>query len=148
MDCRGLLDTTTFKDGWRGVSGLDAGTNATTGIYCLNRPQIAVEEGRLARNTLWTSNATHVLRNWVVVPRGVTLTVTTNAVVKMFPETGIRIEDGGRLDVVGAPGADVVFTSVADDTAGEPIAGFESITNRFVGGIVAQSGAATFTDNA
>lgn len=144
----GLLDTTTFKDGWRGVSGLDAGTNATTGIYCLNRPQIAVEEGRLARNTLWTSNATHVLRNWVVVPRGVTLTVTTNAVVKMFPETGIRIEDGGRLDVVGAPGADVVFTSVADDTAGEPIAGFESITNRLVGGIVAQSGAATFTDNA
>lgn len=144
----GLLDTTTFKDGWRGVSVLDAGTNATTGIYCLNRPQIAVEEGRLARNTLWTSNATHVLRNWVVVPRGVTLTVTTNAVVKMFPETGIRIEDGGRLDVVGAPGADVVFTSVADDTAGEPIAGFESITNRFVGGIVAQSGAATFTDNA
>lgn len=144
----GLLDTTTFKDGWRGVSGLDAGTNATTGIYCLNRPQIAVEEGRLACNTLWTSNATHVLRNWVVVPRGVTLTVTTNAVVKMFPETGIRIEDGGRLDVVGAPGADVVFTSVADDTAGEPIAGFESITNRLVGGIVAQSGAATFTDNA
>ena len=144
----GLLDTTTFKDGWRGVSGLDAGTNATTGIYCLNRPQIAVEEGRLARNTLWTSNATHVLRNWVVVPRGVTLTVTTNAVVKMFPETGIKIEDGGRLDVVGAPGADVVFTSVADDTAGEPIAGFESITNRLVGGIVAQSGAATFTDNA
>ena len=144
----GLLDTTTFKDGWRGVSGLDAGTNATTGIYCLNRPQIAVEEGRLARNTLWTSNATHVLRNWVVVPRGVTLTVTTNAVVKMFPETGIRIEDGGRLDVVGAPGADVVFTSVADDTAGEPITGFESITNRLVGGIVAQSGAATFTDNA
>lgn len=144
----GVLDTTTFKDGWRGVSGLDAGTNATTGIYCLNRPQIAVEEGRLARNTLWTSNATHVLRNWVVVPRGVTLTVTTNAVVKMFPETGIRIEDGGRLDVVGAPGADVVFTSVADDTAGEPIAGFESITNRLVGGIVAQSGAATFTDNA
>lgn len=144
----GLLDTTTFKDGWRGVSGLDVGTNATTGIYCLNRPQIAVEEGRLTRNTLWTSNATHVLRNWVVVPRGVTLTVTTNAVVKMFPETGIRIEDGGRLDVVGAPGADVVFTSVADDTAGEPIAGFESITNRFVGGIVAQSGAATFTDNA
>ena len=144
----GLLDTTTFKDGWRGVSGLDAGTNATTGIYCLNRPQIAVEEGRLACNTLWTSNATHVLRNWVVVPRGVTLTVTTNAVVKMFPETGIRIEDGGRLDVVGAPGADVVFTSVADDTAGEPIAGFESITNRLVGGIVTQSGAATFTDNA
>lgn len=144
----GLLDTTTFKDGWRGVSGLDAGTNATTGIYCLNRPQIAVEEGRLARNTLWTSNATHVLRNWVVVPRGVTLTVTTNAVVKMFPETGIKIEDGGRLDVVGAPGADVVFTTVADDTAGEPIAGFESITNRLVGGIVTQSGAATFTDNA
>ena len=143
-----LLDTATFKDGWNGVSGLDAGTNATTGIYCLNRPQLAVEEGRLARSTLWTSNATHVLRNWVVVPRGVTLTVTTNAVVKMFPETGIKIEDGGRLDVVGAPGADVVFTSVADDTAGEPITGFESITNRLVGGIVTQSGAATFTDNA
>ncbi len=143
-----LLDTTTFKDGWNGVSGLDAGTNATTGVYCLNRPQLAVEEGRLARSTLWTSNATHVLRNWVVVPRGVTLTVTTNVVVKMFPETGIRIEDGGKLDVVGAPGADVVFTTVADDTAGEPIAGFESITNRLVGGIVAQSGAATFTDNA
>ncbi len=143
-----LLDTTAFKDGWNGVSGLDAGTNATTGICCLNRPQLAVEEGRLAHSTLWTSNATHVLRNWVVVPRGVTLTVTTNAVVKMFPETGIRIEDGGRLDVVGAPGADVVFTTVADDTVGEPIAGFESITNRLVGGIVTQSGAATFTDNA
>ena len=137
-------DTTALADGW---NTLTRGTN-TLALLTLNDPRLAVEEGRLAKNTLWASNATHVLRNTVVVPRGITLTVTTNAVVKFMEGTGIKIEDGGRLNVVGAPGADVVFTTVADDTAGEPIAGFESITNRIVGGIVAQSGAATFTDNA
>ena len=55
--------------------------------------------------------------------RGVTLTVTTNAVVKFMEGTGIKVEDGGRLNVVGAPGEDVIFTAANAGTAGASVPG-------------------------
>ncbi len=111
---RTLWNTTAEADGWHTLtSGV-----ATVSVAVLNDPSIAIEGGRLPSNTTWTSNVVHVVRNWVVVPNGVTLTVSEGAIVKFTEDTGIIIEDGGRLTVTGAAGADVIFTDVADDTAG------------------------------
>lgn len=138
-----VWDTAAESDGWHERTDGDM----TAALYSLNGETVSVVGGRLAGDAMWTSNATHVVRNWIYIPRGVTLTVATNAVVKFCPGVGIRIEDGGRLDVVGAAGADAVFTSVLDGTAGAALAGLGSVTNAATGGIVAQSSAATFTDN-
>ena len=111
---RTMWDTTAEADGWHTLtSGV-----ATVSVAVLNDPSVAIECGRLPSSTIWTSNVVHLVRNWVVVPNGVTLTVSEGAIVKFTEDTGIIIEDGGRLTVTGAAGADVIFTDSADDTAG------------------------------
>ena len=103
-------DTTAEEDGWK-----DLGSAA---VLVRNSPLIAIEGGRLQSNTTWTSNTTHLVRNWVVVPTNVTLTVTTNAIVKFCEATGIKVEAGGRLNLVGSLEENVVFTLANDDTVG------------------------------
>lgn len=107
-------NTTQTPDGWHTLA---QGTN-TAAVAVLNDPSIAIEYGRLSTNTVWTSNTVHLVRNWIVIPNGITLNVTPGAIVKFTETTGIIIEDGGRLAVTGAADADVIFTHVADDTIG------------------------------
>ena len=92
-------DTALELDGWHALASSTAAVSAAV----LNDPSIAIECGRLQSNTIWTSNVLHVVRNWVVIPNGVTLNVTAGAVVKFTENTGIVIEDGGRLSVSGTP---------------------------------------------
>ncbi len=109
-----LWDTTAETNGWQ---TLTRGTNATD-VLVLNDAGVSMEGGRLGENTVWDSNTVHVVKNWVVVPSGITLTVTTNAVVKFSEHTGIKVESGGKLNVVGTETNAVFFTSVHDDTVG------------------------------
>ncbi len=136
-------DTKSVADGWQMVtSGAESDD-----LYVMNHPQITVEGGRLRSGIVeWSSNATHVVRNWVVVPSGTTLQVTTNAVVKMCAGVGIRVEDGGKLQVLGEDGGDAVFTSVADNTIGAPV-DCGDLEEGAVGGIQLQSASATLTEN-
>ncbi len=137
-------DTTVETDGWHTVT---SGTN-TTELCVLNDTSISVEGGRLATGTIvWSNDVTHVVRNWVVVPSGTTLLVVTNAVVKFCPSVGIRVEDGGRLSVIGREGGDVVFTSAFDDTVGAKVDCGE-MTDGAVGGIQLQTSSAAITENA
>ena len=107
-------DTTGLADGWTDVSdGAE-----TLRLLVRNDPSIAIEGGRLEESTTWSRGVTHVVRNWVVVPNGCKLTIPSGSVVKFCENTGIKVEAGGRLDCVGNDVADVVFTSVNDDTVG------------------------------
>ena len=107
---------------------------------------IAVEGGRLLSNAMWSSERTHLVFNTVYVPSGITLTISEGAVVKFCPGTMIKVEDGGKLNIVGASGNDVILTAANDATAGEAIAGLGDESIAF-DGIRLQSTAATFTDN-
>ena len=49
-------------------------------------PSLAVEGGRLQSNAIWDDTQTHLVLHWVVVPSGVTLTITEDAVVKFCPQ--------------------------------------------------------------
>ena len=108
---------------------------------------IAIEGGRLLTNTTWSSERTHLVFNTVYVPSGITLTISAGAVVKFCPGTMIKVEDGGKLNVVGASGNDVILTAANDATVGEVIAGFTPEQSIAFDGIRLQSSAATFTDN-
>lgn len=141
-------ETGEWADGWREIG--DAGASAR--VLSLNAPEIAVEGGRLAESTTWESNATHLVRNTVVVGSGKTLTIGAGTVVKFLPGTVIKVEDGGKLALQGASGADVLLTSAQDGRFGAAIdcGEWEQETvgqDDGVGGIVLQSGSASFADN-
>ena len=106
-------DTAALAVGWQ---TLTSGTN-TAGILRLG-DGVAIEGGRLQADTTWTADRIHVVRHGVVVPSGVTLTITQGAVVKFCEATGIRVLAGGRVNVTGAEGADVFFASIGNDTYG------------------------------
>ncbi len=108
---------------------------------------IAIEGGRLLANTTWDATKTHLVFNTVYVPSGITLTISEGAVVKFCPGTMIKVEDGGKLNIVGASGNDVILTAANDATVGEAIEGFEPEHSIAFDGIRLQSTAATFTDN-
>lgn len=106
-------NTAALAVGWQ---TLTSGTN-TAGILRLG-DGVAIEGGRLQADTTWTADRIHVVRHWVTVPSGVTLTITQGAVVKFCEATGIRVLAGGRVNVTGAEGADVFFASIGNDTYG------------------------------
>ena len=106
-------DTAALTVGWQ---TLTSGTN-TADILRLG-DGVAIEGGRLQVDTTWTADRIHVVRHWVMVPSGVTLTITQGAVVKFCEATGIRVLAGGQVNVVGAEGADVFFASIGNDTYG------------------------------
>ena len=116
-------DTTAEPDGWKEITATaeDGDPPATAQVLVWNGPLVAIEGGRLQASTTWTSNATHLVRNWVVVPTNVTLTIAAGTVVKFCDATGIKVEPGGRLVSAGTKVADVVLTSVDDDTVGGDI---------------------------
>ena len=136
-------DTTAVADGWRDFEH----GGSIVEMAVLNASAITIEGGRLQSGTIvWDDGVTHVVRNWVVVPNGTTLTVTTNAVVKFTSGTGIRVEDGGRLVVTGSADGDVIFTSASDDTAGAVLE-TGNAADMETWRVTLQSSAATFTDN-
>ena len=97
-----------------------------------NDASIAVESGRLQSNATWGPEATHLILSDVYIPSGVTLTLTADTVVEFCEGTRIKIEDGGKLNIVGADGHDVILR------------GAEGVAN--FGGIVKMPNG-TFTDN-
>ena len=106
-------DTAALTVGWQ---TLTSGTN-TVDILRLG-DGVSIEGGRLQADTTWTVDRIHIVRHGVVVPRGVTLTITQGTVVKFCEATGIRVLAGGRVNVTGAEGADVFFASIGNDTYG------------------------------
>ncbi|MCL2103690.1 MAG: PKD domain-containing protein, partial [Kiritimatiellaeota bacterium] len=107
-------DTTAEPDGWQTLS---EGTD-TAEVCVINSPSVAVEGGRMASDASWGPEAVHVVRNWVAVPGGVTLTIRAGTVVKFTHHTGIWVEDGGEVVIENLPGAPVAFTDIADDSVG------------------------------
>ena len=108
---------------------------------------IVLEGGRLKKNTTWGPPKTHLVFNSVYVPNGITLTIVTNTVVKFCEGTFIKVEDGGKLNITGAEGKEVILTAANDNTVGKTIPGLDPKETIVFKGIVFSSNNATFTDN-
>ena len=116
-------DTTTVPDGQYELRAVfhDASGNvlgqATRQVLVNN--SAAWHSGSITANQTWTSDRVHVVEGPVTIPAGVTVTIQPGAIVKFAHGTGITIQGGGRLDASQATQASpIIFTSLADDTAG------------------------------
>ena len=80
---------------------------------------LAWHEGTLSASQTWGSNVVNAVDQNIIIPSGVTLTIAPGAVVKFAKGAGIVIQPGGILDASGATvAAPIIFTSMADDSAG------------------------------
>lgn len=116
VELRGELDGSAVTE-WDTLLDEDGWTQLTSGgksvdVLVLNTP--AVEGGRLTANTTWGADRIHVIRDDVVVPSGVSLTLASGAVVKFLP--GSRLLVGGSLTAQGALLADFADDTVGGDT--------------------------------
>jgi hypothetical protein len=75
--------------------------------------------GTITADQTWASDRVHIVEGPVTIPAGVTVTIQPGAVVKFAHGTGITVLGGGTLDASQATqAAPIIFTSLADDTAG------------------------------
>ena len=74
---------------------------------------VAIDGGRLQSSATWAAGKTWVVTAPLSVPSGITLTIEPGAVVKFMDGAGLAVESGGACIARG-----VVFTHIADDTAG------------------------------
>ena len=104
-------DTTKLEDGWHGFTLTEGDSTTETNLLVLNGSNVAIHEGVLTKNETWSTDMVHVVRHWIRVPEGITLTIAPQAVVKFCENTGILVE--GVLKADGA-----VMTAISDDTIG------------------------------
>lgn len=115
VEMRGALDGSTFAvwdtalegDGWVTLTSGDASVD----VLILNEP--VVVGGRLMTNETWSADRIRVVRDDVVVPAGVTLTLEAGCTVKFLPGARFCVEDGGYLVANGA-----LLADFADDFVG------------------------------
>ena len=103
-------DTTALADGWTTPSSGGVSTN----VLVLNGPSVV--GGRLSQSETWDADCVHVVRDDVVVPSGITLSIGAETVVKFTEGSKIIVEDGGELVADGALFADFADDSVGGDT--------------------------------
>ncbi|MBQ6246305.1 MAG: chitobiase/beta-hexosaminidase C-terminal domain-containing protein [Kiritimatiellae bacterium] len=101
-------NTTALADGWTTVSSGGVSTN----VLVLNTTA-TVAGGRLAVDAACGGSVPVVVRDDVVVPADVTLSVAAGTVVKFTEGAKIVVEDGGALVADG-----VLFADFADDSVG------------------------------
>ena len=117
-ELRGELDgsavtewnTLLSEDGWLTLSS----GGASADVLVLNTPKVL--GGRLAANETWGADRIRVVRSDVIVPNGVTLTLSAGCNVKFLPGAKIVAEDGGAIRAEGAMLADFADDSVGGDT--------------------------------
>jgi len=126
LDPDGALDwdTTAADDGWYELQAqsLDGGSTIvdeiSRDVLVLNGPTATWHAGTIGENEAWDAAHLHLLVDDVTLATGVQVTVEPGSVIKAAAETQLIIEDGATLDAQGTTEASIIFTSLADDTAG------------------------------
>jgi len=115
-------DTTTVPDGEYAATlsllnqaGTAVGQASLVGV--LNN-SVIWHEGTLTTNETWASGTVHVVDASVIVPSGVTLTISPGAIVKFVKGAGLIVQAGGIINALGTSAQSIILTSFADDSAG------------------------------
>ena len=87
-------------------------------VLVLNSPGVTWHAGATGASETWAAGTVHVLADRVIVPNGAQVTVQPGAVVKAAANAGVQVANGGSLHALGSSGSPIVFTSLADDSAG------------------------------
>ena len=127
---RVTADGTTLKEAVAPASGDVAwdGAKASLGLHTLTHvsggktltaqftvlgDDVVVHSGVLKSSEIWDTNKVHLVTGAITVPSGVSLTISSGAVVKFMPRMSIAVISGGSCTASG-----VIFTHVNDDTIG------------------------------
>lgn len=115
-------DTTRLPDGpyMLTVALLDAhGTTlATTQRAVTVNNAVIWHKGQLTASATWDAGAVHVITGELVIPNGLTLTLSPGIVVKCEPGARLVLQSGARLVAVGTAVLPITLTSLLDDTVG------------------------------
>ena len=101
-------DTTQEPDGWTTLTSGET----TADVLVLNESATVVG-GRLSSNELWDDTRPIVVRDDVIVPSGITLTLGPGSIVKFTEGAKIVVEDGGAVVAEGT-----FLTDFSDDSLG------------------------------
>lgn len=80
-------------------------------MLVLNNSDVMLHGGTLVADERWDAGKVHIVQGDIIVPVGVTLSITADTVVKFSPYTEIVVE--GTLNATKA-----IFTALADDNYG------------------------------
>ncbi len=72
------------------------------------------EAGWLTENTVWSNDVIHVVRDWVTVPSGVTLTIIPGTTVRFCEDSGILVKSDGTLSACGIDTNQINFVPFAE----------------------------------
>ena len=80
---------------------------------CPTAPTPIIVSGSITANTTWTSNNIYLLRGFVFVENGATLTIQPGTIIKGDQATKgtLTIKQGGRINAQGTANQPIVFTS-------------------------------------
>ncbi len=107
-------DSSAVADGWYTATIYEGDQTYSAAVAVINSPDVAVHGGLLNSNETWEAEQVHVVQYVTRVPNGRTLTVASNAIVKVCPGAGFQVDEGGKLVL----GDGCVITDIADDSAG------------------------------
>ncbi|WP_210514114.1 T9SS type A sorting domain-containing protein [Hymenobacter terricola] len=96
------------------VATVAAASSAQAQTVCPTAPTpITVDGVRITTNTTWTSNNIYLLKNFVFVESGATLTIQPGTIIKgdLATKGTLTIKQGGRIDARGTATQPIVFTS-------------------------------------
>jgi RHS repeat-associated protein len=117
-----IVNGVTFTGNLGASISLDLGSNpdlAGTVFEDTRWNGLWLDSGELPGDMVWDeSDVVTVLTGPVTIPEGVTLRIENGQIVKGRTHTQDRLIVNGSLTVSGNPGKPVIFTDVADDTAG------------------------------
>lgn len=105
-------DSTLKPDGWHSFRLTENGSAISKSLLVRN-DGVVVHGGVLTASETWDDASVHVVRDWVRVPSGMTLTIADGAVVKFCDGAGIVVDEGGLLLL-----QECVLTHLADDSRG------------------------------
>lgn len=72
----------------------------------------------LTKSETWSKDFVHLVESVVMIQPGVTLVVEAGVTVKFTRGATIRLDHDATLEAAGSPSLPIIFTSIADDTAG------------------------------
>jgi YD repeat-containing protein len=79
---------------------------------------LAWHSGTLQSNQTWTADRVNGVDDDVIVPSGITLTISPGTIVKVAAGVKIVVQDGGVVNAQGTATQKVIFTTLEDDSVG------------------------------
>ncbi len=105
----GEWDTTTLPNGWHQL----VSSETQKDVCVINGEEVIILGGKIEENLELLGNQLYILRDNLIIPSGVKVTIGKDAILKFTEHSVIRVKGEGHLELQG-----VALTDIADDSIG------------------------------